>query len=293
MAKKNDNGAALALPTTDELADLGDFDFETDGLGPAATEDMRIAVRTFNLSRLDNNGEPIPKNAFFDTVTEESTKKVRCVLLGLKKTHQWAVYDETDKRNRTICRSADRKVGLAQVSEYGLTEGAERPCDKCPNAKWETGDDGKRKRDCSTVYNLIAIDLDTGLPFVIRFKKTSERAIKTHLQKHHIGRRVVGGKVSNYPLFVFEASITLKMDEGGNYAIPIIERGDVLPKAQIQQMAEYARPAMEMLEADLERFEDMATEHEGSDGSSPDASFDPNDFTDGAGEDFTAEAPAG
>ncbi|NIR31693.1 MAG: hypothetical protein GWN84_20750 [Gammaproteobacteria bacterium] len=295
MAKKdkstNGGGAALALPTHDELSELGeDFVFEVDGLDEIGAEEVKLAAKVFNMKGTDANGDPIPPNVFFDTVTEKTQKELHCALLHIHKTNLWSVFNNDKDETERLCRSFDRITGVMQKTVGDLVEGQERPCKGCPQAKWETDDDGKRVRRCSVVYNIVGLEHETGMPFLLRFRRTAEPVIKSYLQKHHIGRRIIKGQAKDYPLFVFDCTVSLRMAEGkGKYALPVLQRGDVLPKERIHLMHEHAKSAKELLEQSLERIEDQAVSREGSGDAPADASFNPSDFTDGEGEDFTAE----
>ena len=83
---------------------------------------------------------------------------------------------------------------------------------------------------------------DSGKPtdgFLIRFKRTGLAPFKTHLQRHHINRRPLpGGKRGNVPLFAFEVTMRLDLAENGNYATPVLERGNLLSKELIAQLAD-------------------------------------------------------
>jgi len=285
-ASKDDNGssAALALPTNDELAGLGeDFEFEVDGLDEIGSEEIKLAAKVFNFKGTDEDGEPVPPNAFFDTIAERAQKEIHCALLHIHKSNLWSEFNNDENRTEVRCRSMDRVTGE-------MEDGSTRSCNGCPHAKWTANDEGKRGRDCSTVYNVVGIEFETSLPFVIRFKKTSEGVIKLYLQKHHLGRRIVKGVAKDYPLFVFECRITLDAKTHKNYALPVLQKVAVLPKERIHQMHEAAKSAAEMLAESLQRLEDQVVSRETGDGNGGgDASFDPGDFTKDEGEDFVEE----
>lgn len=290
-ATSSSGQTALALVTNDELAaaELGDVTFETDGLDELDASDVKLAAKVFNMKAVDKNGDPIPANVFYDTVTEETTKELDLVLLVLHKTNEWREFDEAASKSNIKCRSFDRVTGR-------MEDGTERPCEGCKDAKWETITvDGKSKRTrrCGPVYNVFAIDRKDRQPCVLRFKRTSLPVIQSHINKHHAGRRVVAGKRMNYPLFVFAVRARLEMAKGGKtqYAVPVLERGGVLPREEVLQAQESAKYVMEALLPVLEKMTEPETD-DGAEGTPPatDASFNANDYADGNPESSSSSA---
>lgn len=272
-------GSALTAATHDELAALGDVEFDNDGLGEIDSTDIRIAAKVFNFKGVDAKGRKIPEDAFYDTVDETVKEKLDAALLHLHKTNLYSVYDNNENRTHIVCRSFDRVTGT-------MDNGTVRRCEGCPDAEWRT-EDGKRTRNCGPVYNLFAIDRDTQLPFVIRFKRTSLPVIKSYLQKHHIGRRVVKGKRDNYPLFCFRAELSCRMSDDGKYALPVLTRGEVLSPDEIKSHAENAKFLREHMLGLLEKTEEQVAASEAP----PDTSFDPDKFGGDEGKDFV-DSPA-
>lgn len=251
--------AAISSPH-DELAGLGDdIGFDLDGLEEIDGSDIKLPLKVFNMKGTDGAGDPIPPNVFFDTVTETTKKRLDLVLLTLHKTHLWSAFNSAESRTEIKCRSFDRQTGT-------MDDGTERPCKGCPDAQWRT-EAGKRTRNCGPVYNVFAIERDTKQPCAIRFKRTSLPVIQAHLNKHHIGRRIVNGKRANYPLFSFAVTASLKMSDDGKYAIPVLERGPVLDRAEIEMAAESAKFVREALLPELAKIEEKDTDTGGSDSS--------------------------
>jgi len=249
----------LALVQNDELAALaalGDFDFGADdGLEEIGAEDIKLAAKVFNFKGVDAAGDPIPPNVFYDTVEETTKKQLSLVLLTLNKSNEWREYDEAEGRSKIRCRSFDRETGE-------MEDGTTRPCQGCPDAQWRT-ENGKRARRCGPVYNVFAVDRESRQPCVIRFKRTSLPVIQSHLNKHHIGRRVVNGRRANYPLFAFGVTASLKMSEDKKYAIPVLERGPVLAKQEIEDAAESAKYVREALLPALRKLAEKDTDESG------------------------------
>lgn len=272
MAKKKSSSTDLATTSTDALAGvLDDLDLGTDGLEEIDNEDIKIPLKVFNMKGTDRAGDPIPANVFYDTVTEETQKELTGQLLTLTKSNEWREYDEQKGESITHCRSFDRKIGT-------MRDGNTRACDGCPHAQWRQ-QDGKPTRDCGTVYSLLGVD-EEEQPFILRLKKTSIRPIKTYLNRYFLGKRVVGGKRGNYPLFAFATRVILKMVDG-KYAVPEFERGEVLDREQILRGKENAEFYREVMMPALQRAADTDRD-EGTPASSvsPDTSFNPNEFSD-------------
>lgn len=293
-APEASTGAALAtasqggggLATVDELDGLDLGDDADDGLGEVDRDDVRIAALAFNVKRTGKDGRAIPPDVFYNTVDEHAVDHVDAAFLLLNKTNQYARFDNSKNENETICRSSDRVTGT-------MHDGTKRPCEGCPDTVWYTNGEGKRACNCAVVYNVFGVDRATEQLFVIRFKKTSLGAIKSHLQKHHIGRRVVGGKRSNYPLYAFGVKLTLKMvGTKITWAVPVIERTGVLSPDMIRMCAESTKVLHEQVGAIVERAEqavDAASkaDHDGAGGGAADTNFD---YGANVGEDFV---PAG
>lgn len=259
--QKDTESTTTALATAGgpaELAVLDGLDLASDGLDEVGNEDFKIALKIWNMKGTDAAGDPIPANVFFDTVEESVKKQLRLVFLTLHKSKAWQAFDETSKKMKTYCRSNDRVMGI-------MENGTERPCANCPDAQWRSVEGGKRKRNCSDVYSAVALDLDTNQPCTLRFKKTSLPVIQSHLQKHHIGKRISQGKRENVPFFYYQVNASLKMvGDTTKYAVPVLERGEAITDpARLQQLAseaqffrEHILPIMEKL-AEKDTGEDV------------------------------------
>jgi hypothetical protein len=237
MAPRNARGAAEALApatapatTSDELAGIDLPEDADDGLGEVSGEDLKIATKLLNMKGVGADGRKIPEDEFYDTIDQNTVRELDAVFLYLHKTNLYSVYDNAEGRTRTICRSFDRVTGT-------MEDGTDRPCKGCPDDQWYT-EDGKRRKNCGPVYNAAALDRTTRMPFWFRFKRTSLPIFKQHLQRHHIGRRVVAGKRENYPLYAFQVTLRAKMSDDGKYALPVIERGAALSRDEMVECAE-------------------------------------------------------
>lgn len=276
--------------THDELAGLGmtDDDLGADGLAQVGRDDIRIAGYTLNMKGRGTDGRPYPIDAYYNTVDETLKLKVNAAFLHLHKTNMWAKYNELERRSDIKCRSYDRVTGT-------MDNGVRRPCEGCPDAEWHRDAEGKRTRNCSPVYNMFAFDRDAGIPFVTRYKRTALPVIKTHLQKHHLGRRIVHGRRSNYPLHVFAVELSAQLSPNGNYALPVITRGPLLDRAEIEFLRDNARTLTEQVIPILTHVDTTAAVS-GDGGpvdvgdvsdAEGDTSFDTTKFAADTGKDFT------
>lgn len=250
-------GAQLStMHESAELAEAFDFDFGSDGLEEVDTEDLRFAVKVWNMrSKKPGSDDFFRVDEFFDTLTEQTSRKLRCVFMTLHKTNDYSFFDNSKNETVRVCSSYDRSTGRLRVKhpDTGEAEGTERPCEGCSDTKWRKVD-GKNVRNCAPVYGVIGLEITPdgswGAPFMIRFKKTSLNAFKTHMQKHHIDRmKGKDGKPANVPLFAYDVEISLKADEGGLFAVPEITRGERFPREKLQELA-----------TQTEHFRDMATD---------------------------------
>lgn len=276
---------ALAPAPRDELAAAGLAmpDDADDGLGEASGEDIKIAAKVLNMRGRGPDGRQIPADAFYDTVDQTYTDELDAVLLYLHKTNAYTVFNNETSRTETVCRSFDRKTGTMEAT------GKRRPCEGCPDNVWYT-EDGKRRKNCGPVYNVAALDRATMLPFWLRFKRTALPVIKQYLQRHHLGRRVVGTKRLNYPLFAFSARLRGEMTADGKYALPVITRGPFLGPADFAACMDAAATIKGNALALLTQAE--ATLGGDSDGDAPpDTSFNYGAAADGGageGEDYSS-----
>lgn len=293
MAKKQEQ-AALAVAPRDEssaLAEALDFDFDVSGLEEVDAEDLRFAVKVWNMrSKKPNSEDFFRVDEFFDTLTEETTRKLRCVFVTLHKTNDYSYFDEAKQETVRVCTSYDRETGTLRMDHPHLPqlkEGTERQCEGCPDAQWAKNEKGKNVRNCSSVYGVIGVEFDANgnlaSPFMIRFKKTGLNPFKTHMQKHHIKRRKdpKTGKMVDVPLFAYAVEVTLKADPKGQFAVPEITRGELLPREIIMQLAEQAKSFREMA-VDVTKAAERKEAATGSDNvvETTGSELKPNDFAD-------------
>lgn len=264
MAKKTDKDVpkddALAVAPADSLAVSTDaaaldalcaagLDAEVDdGMGEFRPDDFRTPVKLYNLQRKLPDGTMVTKDNFFDSVHKTVSGVVHLALVHLHKSNDYSVFDQKEGRNVVVCRAQDQLKGT-------MADGTVRPCQGCPDKEWKTQADGKRRPNCSEVWNMAAVDLDYRDVCIIRFKRTSLEPIRSYLQTYFLNKRPLpGGRRGNIPIFAYPTEISLVMDRGGQYAMPIIKRGDApFAPELLKQLAETAEGVRATL---LQRLED-------------------------------------
>ena len=261
--------SSLAVMTRDALDGM-ELDFT--GLEGIGAEDFRLATLVWNVERIDPQSRETTcrKKDFLNTVTEEAKDKVNLVLLVLHKSKVWSEF--VDNKKTVHCSSWDGIIGTTQT-------GTQRPCEGCPDAQW-TQVNGKPTRRCDDVHNVVASDLNAGGDLVmLRMKSSSLGPWKTFLNKYFLGKRVVQGKRTHYPLFAFPVAITLRMEAKPGvtpYAVPVFsipcdESGKPIPLSidEVQAHADNARGIKELY---LDRVRKVADDAEKS--SADDTGFD-------------------
>ncbi len=276
----NGNGTALAVGITDELAGMEFGDNFDDGMSEAAAEHFQPTVYAINQNGTDKSGRAIPKDVFFNSTDETTHSEVDAVLCYLHIVNRYQLFNESTKKNDTICRSDDRVVGT-------MSSGVVRPCKGCPDAEWKMVDDkdGKpvRRRACADVWNVGAINTETGQPFLVKFKKTSLPVFKSYLAKHHRNRRMVNGKPKNYPLFSFGVKLSAKMASAkATYAVPVLERTRILSRDEINLYGEMAL----MLKSNMTTLIEKADALDEAGGATDATDFDTEKYATAAGQDF-------
>lgn len=249
---------ALAVTPTDDEAVLlalneAGIDASNDGMAECGASDFRTPSLLFNLKgRQDIHEQPVTQADWFDSVDKTARKRVRLALLEIHKSNSYSLFEQREQRNRRVCSSFDQRTGV-------MEDGTERPCKGCPDMQWRTQPDGKRRSNCSEVWNVFVYDLDTQKVAVVRFKRTSMDAIRSYVQQHHLGKRPLpqGGR-GNIPLFAYEVTAHLEMDRSGNFAVPVLERGAVFPPDALRSLAETSQAVRDTLFERYSASEDTA-----------------------------------
>jgi hypothetical protein len=266
--------AALLAELQAAGIDVASDDTE-DGLAEVLATDLRTPKKLWNLTKADGLAR-ISKDQFLDSVDRTSADVLNVILLDIHKTNLFEVYN--GERNITQCSSYDREFGVwAGEGNPQHEVGEHRRCKGCPDQAWRDVLDtktGKRKREqpCAEVWNVAAFDLDAMRVCLMAFKKTSLNSIRTYAQTHHIGKLPVPGKRAvNIPLCVYRVRITLEMDKKtGNFAVPVLTRGERLSAGDIKVMHETTIGVRETFQARLHAAEESAR----GDVAGDDTSFD-------------------
>jgi hypothetical protein len=281
MARKTEQAALSVPPPAAEegiasLAMLDQYDFEVSGLEEVDSEDIRFAYKVWNLKGKRADGPGLYQiDEFLDTLTEQTSRELQCVLVTLHKTQDYSYFNNDAKETVRVCSSYDRVEGTLRTTHpvSGQPEGTVRRCETCPDRQWRRDAKGKNIKNCATVYGVVGVELDasgqTLSPFMIRFKRTSLQPFKAHLQKHHIKRHrdARTGKMIDVPLFMFAVKVRLDADEGGQFAVPVIEPQGFVSQALLFHLAEQAKLFHEM-SADLVRGAEKKESAHSADGES-------------------------
>lgn len=243
MAKKQENDA-LAVAPMDLNALPAHIEAEGyDGLDDFGAEDIRIPIKTWNNKSLDANNRQRPADVFVDSITEEVTESIDAVLLAAKKTFRWTEYDPVQDTAVTMCASDDMVQGV-----MGGT-GVVRPCAGCPDREWSTTPDGKRTRRCGPVFTVVAVDERDGSPFIVRFRRTALEPFRKYIQSHFkLRAKSKSGQRVDVPLFARTTRLSLRMHEGGKYALPVLKAGDWLSADRFATMRDQAASLRAIIE---------------------------------------------
>jgi hypothetical protein len=298
MAKKDASAAAALVPGENEQSGMAvhvsELDqlaqafegvgFDDDGLKEIDSDDLRLPIIVWNMKgKDDKTGELRRLDEFYDTLNEVSYRKITCALIYLRKTRLFSRFNNETNENVIYCSSNDRVTGRAREkhpdgliitkpdgTRLPVVQGVERACETCPDADWHQTAAGKNVRNCDQVYGVYAVHLDEHMKpidgFMIRFKRTGLQPFKTYMQKHHLGRREMpGGKRGHWPLYAFACELTLEVAKNGNYATPVLTKGDVLPQNTIQMLAQQAQIFAEIGDEATRAAERAEQRHEAGD----------------------------
>jgi len=277
MAKKQSTAIEKTsdeLAAEENMAELAEFfdSVEVDGMDDVGGDDLKLASKIFNMSGINPaTGNAYAKNVFYDTVTEETQDEINCVLLLTQKANRWAEYNEGTKSTDVKCSSDDRITGH-------MADGTARACKGCPDAQWRKDANGKSFKNCGPVHTVVGVERESQRPFLIRFKKTSLKPFRKHVMTHHFGARVANGKRANVPLFAYSCGLTLKMHEGGNYALPVLTRGDLLPKSDMINMANATKDYLDVVKDIMARADEQESAHASAEDRDP--AMSASDFSD-------------
>ncbi|HLD02479.1 MAG TPA: hypothetical protein VJC07_02150 [Candidatus Nanoarchaeia archaeon] len=212
---------------------------QSESLAEILPEDRLIAHECFNVKLKDKEGNWIPANCFFNTVTEEVSEEIDAVLLFLKKSRRYVTWDE-EAGSTLMCFSLDLTTGNWQEDPFDT-----RVCETCPLQKWGNGRNGTPP-PCKVVWNFVGINLKTRDPFVISAKSTSLKPMKQFVNQYFIGKM----KGKNLPLFCYAVKLRLTQPIG-TYAVLQPEIGHVFGKEDIEVWHQLAQELWNSQRVDL------------------------------------------
>lgn len=291
LAKSEPASLAFSADFDDLFGDLPDDQIVT-GVEDSEMAPFRFRLKVMNFRGQAKNGRACPVDAIFDTQDELPQEKLHARLLVVRDSREWRTYSEKEKRGTTHCRSYDLKLGV-------MADGRTRPCgESCPDYQWVTTEDGKRSKNCADVRNVVGLEtdgpdaspvIDPDKLFMIRFKKVTLKPWQKFRAARIDRKRKIlrGGKMflANLPLYTQAVTISMKPDNGGNYALPEIEVGPYLDKSLIGSFNELAE-TIQTLQSEIERAAEQDHESDTDTADRP----NPNDFRDDAYHDDVVDA---
>jgi len=165
------------------------------------------------------------KEGLFTSSLGGQKERLRCVLLRVRPSRiYWPAFNPQDDNPQPLCKSNDARIPDADSPES-------YDCPSCPLSQWNNTakNPQDRKPKCALVWNLLCLDLDTPIPFVLSVKRTSVTPFKNYLTRFRLTRK---------PTYSVETIISIKPIE--NYYILNFEPGEELRKQDIDTVAKYA-----------------------------------------------------
>lgn len=210
-----------------------------------AREDITVPRLLLVQSQKGKNS-PLPADfikhvgEYYNTITGEYKQTIEGVLLGVTK-QRVAFPRDYDGESNALCASdngifprqefvgadvTDTKTGVVHVINLNCG------CADCPFSKFtETEDAASVTPLCSLGYVYAMLDLDTGLPFLMRAQRTGIQAARQlNTVAKMMGRTksiIISGKVTQ--------------DEKGTYAVPVFSTGQKLTPDIINAAAALVR----------------------------------------------------
>jgi hypothetical protein len=223
--------------------------------------DFKTAVKLFNLKSKAANGQQRRQDRFYDSITGEEQETIEFAILGLHKSNLYGVFDSGEGRTNRVCSSFDQVIGT------WAEDGHQRKCEGCPDKRAVKQPDGKVRSNCTECDDLFCVELSNSRVFMLRGKRMNRPPIMNYLHQHHYGK---GGGRSNIPLYVYRVTARLEMDASGNFAVLVLEKGDLFSPHDLKVLAESAKGIRETLAERLAEAEAQTTAHEGNDSGSSD-----------------------
>lgn len=296
------NGHGEGLTGFDALSEEDlEFALENDGLADVDADDYRIPLWTFNVARDvtdPDTGEKSRsrKDQFINVLTEKLLDVLHVIMLLMKKSRSWGVFDQQADRTVNFCQSNDLVHGKMLVDHpvLPLKAGTVRPCEGCPQQEWKTEMDtnsGAKRRSvaCNLRYNVIFKEMESGQLGMLRFQKTSQAPFKQTLQKYflrqqkRLDKRTGTMTLGNFPLYSFVMKIALQMDtksKAAQFCRPVFEKERMLSKVEIQEASHQTKFLADQLDKTLVEADKQESRvkpaDDGEAASGGDTDFDPS-----------------
>lgn len=106
-------------------------------------------------------------------------ERLQVAIIGVQRSRtMWpAQYEEG---NAALCRSHNMVTPVDRFTKFGSGSDGQKLCFGCPFAEWKTDSSGKRiKPECSEDYNVLIVDLNSGVPGVLSLRRTRAQVGKT------------------------------------------------------------------------------------------------------------------
>jgi hypothetical protein len=245
----SNTGDTLARASAAELAldPLAAVLQEGDVIEETGTEELvgtaRIPRFAFNLSTItDENGvaKPVLKTVFVQTVSGQVKEKLSLQVITVHVSREWK--ERVDGKSVRRCSSWDARIGR-------MENGEERPCAGCPDYAWAKDANGKNKRNCGDVQNVVCADLETSDVAILAVKKTALRPWRDYYSKHFAKQRSVRDPKTgmmrrvDLPFFARETIVTLRLvtKNSESWAEPVFQVGPVLSREHVLTGAQMVR----------------------------------------------------
>jgi len=215
-------------------------------IGTTGTEDKpeserRPPLYSFNLDMIDEAGNKVSRDVFYNNQTGEQFPEINCALIIMKETFINEERNKLTGEKTILCQSYDRRTGMTN-------EGDLADCLRCQSRKLKKGE---RKKECTPVMRFLCFDTDRKEIFVINFKRTSYIPSSNYLQRNFFGqyRNPKTGKRGDIPLYLLGTNITLKPETstvGMTYYVPVFKCTGPLGKDLVMDLNIFCDNAKKM-----------------------------------------------
>lgn len=225
----------------EELAKL----YGTTGTEDIPEEDRRPPLYIWNIDSIDESGQKIEKNLFYNTQSGEQFESITCSLLGMKKTRESSHRDEATGEKTVDCRSFDRRVGIDVNGDY-------RDCENCQD---RFSKQGKRKK-CTFVMRFVAWDFERDQMFVINVKRSSYVPMNSFMEKNFLNQVPIQGskKKGDVPFYMLQIKITLKPEMGKDRSLYYVIQPEIVginKKETVMDLMPMAESVKKMTQKEL------------------------------------------